>query len=326
VRLATDADIEAIARLRREWTIENGDASDEPGFEHRVGAWVEGEGARRLIWLAEIDGAVVGMLNLAVFTRMPRPGQRPSRWGYIANVFVQAPRRSSSVGRALLSAALEHSRAQRFARLVLSPSPRSAPFYLRAGFTPASSLLLLELSADPVTGPMALRELTEADLPLISRWSNEPHVDQWWHEAADLDKTRETYLPNINGTDPTHVLVVELDGRPIGLAQWAWWRDYPAEAARRGAGVDEVGIDYFIGVPELTGRGLGTRLIAELLSQVRSAVPAAGGVLVDPEASNRASTRALEKNGFRLEQVVQIDDPDSYPIGPTALYRKRFIA
>jgi len=67
-------------------------------------------------------------------------------------------------------------------------------------------------------------------------------------------------------------------------------------------------------------------MIAELLRHVRSAAPHASGVLVDPEALNRASTRALEKNGFTLVEVVQIDDPDSYPIGPTALYRKGYTA
>jgi aminoglycoside 6'-N-acetyltransferase len=174
----------------------------------------------------------------------------------------------------------------------------------------------------PTAGTVSLRALTEADLSLLCRWSNEPHVDAWWHEAADLTQTRERYLPNIEGTDATHVLVAELAGRPIGLAQWAWWRDYPDEAARRGAAADEVGIDYFIGEPDLIGRGIGTRLIAALLQHVRTAAPDAAGVLVDPEESNRASRRVLEKNGLQLVEVRQIDDPGQPPIGPTALYRR----
>jgi len=221
VRLATAADTDVIARLRGEWTTENGNPADEPGFEQRLAAWIEAEGGRRLIWLADVADSVIFMLNLAVFTRMPRPGQQPSRWGYIANVYVQPAHRNASVGAALLQAALEYSQSQRFARLVLSPSRESVPFYLRAGFVPSASLMLLDLSVASSTQSLSLRDLTEADLPLISRWSGEPHVDRWWHEAADLAQTRKTYLPYINGTDPTHVLIVELDARPIGLAQWA---------------------------------------------------------------------------------------------------------
>jgi aminoglycoside 6'-N-acetyltransferase len=171
---------------------------------------------------------------------------------------------------------------------------------------------------------LALRPLSEDDLPAVSRWSKAPHVDYWWHEAQDLAKVRENYLPMITGADPTHPLIVEADGKPIGLAQWCWWRDYPDEAARRGATTDEVGMDYFIGEQSLVGHGVGTLLVAELLAYVRAAAPTSGGALVDPEGSNRASCRVLEKNGFCLVEVRQIDDPASQPLGPTAVYRLRF--
>jgi hypothetical protein len=29
----------------------------------------------RITWLAEVDGHLVGMMNLAIFERMPRPGR-----------------------------------------------------------------------------------------------------------------------------------------------------------------------------------------------------------------------------------------------------------
>jgi hypothetical protein len=44
-----------------------------------------------------------------------------------------------------LTALLSYARAQRFGRVVLSPSERSLPFYRRAGFAPATSLLLTGL-------------------------------------------------------------------------------------------------------------------------------------------------------------------------------------
>jgi GNAT superfamily N-acetyltransferase len=87
------------------------------------------------------------MLNLLVFTRMPRPRSAavpggPDRWGYVANVYVLPAARDAGVGRALRDAVLAHADAEGFARLVLSPSERSVPFYERAGFVPATSLMV----------------------------------------------------------------------------------------------------------------------------------------------------------------------------------------
>ena len=46
----------------------------------------------------------------------------------------------------LLDAALGHARERDFARVVLSPSERSVPFYKRAGFAPATRLMVNDLS------------------------------------------------------------------------------------------------------------------------------------------------------------------------------------
>ena len=78
---------------------------------------------------------------------MPKPRDpgavgAPGRWGYIANVYVDPTYRDTGTGRRLLDQALEHADRERFDRLVLSPTERSMPFYTRAGFEPASQLLL----------------------------------------------------------------------------------------------------------------------------------------------------------------------------------------
>jgi GNAT superfamily N-acetyltransferase len=151
VRRAGDADLALVARLRREWTTEqNGDSGDrgdpagraDPGFEERFEAWWARESPRRITWLAEVDRRPVGMMNLAVFERMPRPGRAASRWGYLGNAFVLALYRNQGIGGLLLSAVLGHARDSHFARVVLSPSERSIPFYQRAGFGSADVLMV----------------------------------------------------------------------------------------------------------------------------------------------------------------------------------------
>src|ERR1022692_833053 len=89
-------------------------------------------------------------------------------------------------------------------------------------------------------------------------------------------------------------------------------------AAAMGAHAGEAGIDYAIGDPARVGRGAGARLIAALVTEVRRQCPRAG-ILADPDASNAASRRVLEKNGFELVAVRPVaTEPGGTPM---AIYR-----
>jgi RimJ/RimL family protein N-acetyltransferase len=69
----------------------------------------------------------------------------------------------------------------------------------------------------------------------------------------------------------------------------------------------------------VVGHGLGTALIAALVDHVRIRYPHAG-VVADPEASNSASRRVLEKNGFGLVDVrIVASDAVAEPM---AIYRR----
>jgi GNAT superfamily N-acetyltransferase len=146
IRLASGADLPALADLRRESTFELHPAREDDGFGERFAAWYEQEASRRLTWLAEDKGLAVGMMNVVLFERMPRPGPDPGRWGYLANAYVRPDYRNQGIGGRLLDAILAYADDRGFARVVLSPSQRSIPFYRRAGFGPADSLLSRERS------------------------------------------------------------------------------------------------------------------------------------------------------------------------------------
>ncbi|MGH8840343.1 MAG: GNAT family N-acetyltransferase [Jiangellaceae bacterium] len=143
VRRAGTDDGPTLAWLRRAWAEEEGQVAD-PSFDEWFGHWLQRETDRRIAWVALQSAQPVGMLNLTVFVRMPRPGRREQRWGYVANVFVLAEHRNAGVGTALLEAAVAHARGEGFVRLVLNPSERSVPLYERFGFRP-SRLLQLDL-------------------------------------------------------------------------------------------------------------------------------------------------------------------------------------
>lgn len=142
IRVAGPRDAPALARLRRAFVQErDGELADED-FETRFARWYESESGRRVTWVAHARGEPVGMMSLAVFERMPRPGRDAGRWGYLGNALVLAAHRNQGTGTRLLTAVLRHADEHGFARVVLSPSERSVPLYRRAGFGPAGTLLL----------------------------------------------------------------------------------------------------------------------------------------------------------------------------------------
>lgn len=146
VRVATWADREAIATLRRAWTEEYA-AREVPDddFQDRFDAWLEREQDQRVTWLVLDGDEPVGMLNLLVFTRMPRPGEeRPGRWGYLANFYVRPSHRGRGLGARLLAACTTYTDDRGFVRIVLSPTERSVELYARGGFVPATSLMVRE--------------------------------------------------------------------------------------------------------------------------------------------------------------------------------------
>jgi GNAT superfamily N-acetyltransferase len=135
-------DAGALRALRRAWTEEDvGGPLDDPTFEGRLADWFVAESGHRRYFLVEDGETPIGMASLVVMRRMPRPGRPDSEWGYVHQVFVQADHRGRGVGAALVDAVAAAARADGLSQLVLNPTPRSVPFYVRSGFVPAGHLL-----------------------------------------------------------------------------------------------------------------------------------------------------------------------------------------
>ncbi|MFC5996815.1 GNAT family N-acetyltransferase [Pseudonocardia hispaniensis] len=149
IRVADERDVAALAGLRRAWLEERlGHPVPDPGFEETFADWWRIEQPRRTFWLAEAGSeragwTAVGSINVVETVHMPRPGARSGRVGQVGNAFVLRSFADRGVPRALLAAAVEHARARRYRRLLLTPTPGSAAFYRRAGFAPAGESILV---------------------------------------------------------------------------------------------------------------------------------------------------------------------------------------
>ncbi len=188
---------------------------------------------------------------------------------------------------------------------------------------------------------LSFRPLERADLTLLSRWLAAPHVAAWWREDAAPDAVEARYGPCIDRADPTEVFVVEADGEPVGLAQRyllahepEWTASLKAALLEHGgtatAGAMDglsvqhaAGIDYLIGVGEVTGRGLGSRMVDAFTVLTFERHPGVDHVVVAVQQQNAASWRALEKAGYRRVFAGTIDSGDPSDEGPGFLYVRR---
>jgi aminoglycoside 6'-N-acetyltransferase len=165
----------------------------------------------------------------------------------------------------------------------------------------------IRMAETALSARIAFRPLALADLPALLDWQRAPHVARWFPERLDLAAAERKYRPGIAGHSPTRVHVAVVDGRDVGFLQHYRVGAYPDYAAVTGL-PDAIGLDYAIGLPELTKRGLGPQLIWAYLRDIAvPAHPAAQHALAGPDVANHASIRALEKAGFR--QAGQISVP-----------------
>jgi aminoglycoside 6'-N-acetyltransferase len=150
-------------------------------------------------------------------------------------------------------------------------------------------------------GDYVFRPMTAADLPLLRRWLETPEVVRWW---GDPDEQFGLVSGDLDHPDMDQ-FVVTIGEHPFGYIQCyrlgTWNASFGAQPpATRG-------IDQFIGVPDMIGRGHGSGFVEASLA---SGIPR---IVTDPDPDNRRAVRAYAYAGFQSDRVV--DTPD----GPALL-------
>jgi GNAT superfamily N-acetyltransferase len=96
-------------------------------------------------WIAEKNLAPVGHIWTQLVEKIPNPSSEPEYHAYITNFYVLERARNLGIGSALLLAALDWCKSCQVHAVILWPSERSRPLYLRHGFDVRSDLLELLL-------------------------------------------------------------------------------------------------------------------------------------------------------------------------------------
>ena len=137
--------------------------------------------------------------------------------------------------------------------------------------------------------------LTEDDVPLLTRWLQEPHVRAFWDDGERDEAAVRAHYFRVGRDVPG--FVYRVDGRAAGFIQtekvtsehefWPW------AAPER----ETWGIDLLIGEVGLTGRGLGPQVIRAFIARLRRQRPDLQRIVIHPNARNTGAIRAYEKAG-----------------------------
>ncbi|HLM95842.1 MAG TPA: GNAT family N-acetyltransferase [Acidimicrobiales bacterium] len=141
-QVATEADRPVLAQFRSVWTAEVHPGGADTAFADRFSSWLDAQRGWRTFWIARDDARPVGMVNLLVIERMPRPGLPSGGWGYLGNLFVLPAYRRSGVGTLLVEAVLSHATARDLERVIVHPNDASLPFWNRSPFSETSDLFV----------------------------------------------------------------------------------------------------------------------------------------------------------------------------------------
>ncbi len=156
---------------------------------------------------------------------------------------------------------------------------------------------------DSVAGAISFRRLTDADLPLLHRWLNEPGVVRFW-EGEDVSWDAVVADYGSDSDEPSEYYLALEAGEPFGWIQCYAVSDYADDAEAQawfalGYPASGAGIDYLIGEPGERGRGRGSAMIRSFVDQVVwPHHPDWTHVAASPFRENAASCRALAKAGL----------------------------
>ncbi|MFJ3601062.1 GNAT family N-acetyltransferase [Streptomyces sp. NPDC090126] len=147
----------------------------------------------------------------------------------------------------------------------------------------------------------------ERDLPVISRWMNDPAVAAFWELAGPESVTAGHIRPQLEGDGRSIPCLGVLDGTPM-----SYWEIYRADldplARHYPARPHDTGVHLLLGGVRNRGRGVGTALLRAVADLVLDHLPRCARVVAEPDLTNTPSVSAFLSAGFRFSAEVDLPD------------------
>ena len=149
-RVATEADIDELARMRWDFRLEEAPGATRHDLTTFLAACttflLQGLAERSWIyWIAQEPDQIVSHIYVQRVPKVPKPNRLDEAFGYVTNVYTRPAYRGQGIGGQLLTHVVQWAREQDLESLILWPSATSVSFYQRAGFRGGSEMLEYEV-------------------------------------------------------------------------------------------------------------------------------------------------------------------------------------
>ncbi|MEV0177043.1 GNAT family N-acetyltransferase [Streptomyces sp. NPDC050803] len=145
----------------------------------------------------------------------------------------------------------------------------------------------------------------ERDLPLISRWMNDPAVTAFWELAGPQSVAEAHVRSQLDGDGRSVPCLGVLEGTP--MSYWELYRaDLDPLARHYPARPHDTGVHLLIGGVADRGRGLGTTLLRAVADLALDRRPASARIVAEPDIRNTPSVAAFLSAGFRFSAEVDL--------------------
>ncbi|MFJ6523171.1 GNAT family N-acetyltransferase [Streptomyces filamentosus] len=147
----------------------------------------------------------------------------------------------------------------------------------------------------------------ERDLPLLTRWMNDPAVAAFWELAGPDTVTADHVRAQLEGDGRSVPCLGVLDSTPMSYFE-IYRADLDPLARAYPARPHDTGVHLLLGDVANRGRGMGTALLRAVADLVLDHRPRCTRVVAEPDIRNTPSVSAFLGGGFRY--AAEIDLPD----------------
>ncbi|MBR8639305.1 acetyltransferase [Streptomyces tuirus] len=145
----------------------------------------------------------------------------------------------------------------------------------------------------------------ERDLPLVSRWMNDPAAEAFWELSGPPSVTEGHLQAQLAGDGRSVPCIGVLDGTPM-----SYWEVYRADldplARHYPARPHDTGVHLLVGAVADRGRGLGGLLLRSVADLVLARRTSCARVIAEPDIRNTPSIAAFLTAGFRFSAEVDL--------------------